>query len=106
MANTTSPEEIKKTVKTHITIGVVLLVTTALTVAQSFFPYENASLKIIVGLTISVINAALVSVIFMHLGTDWKHRSIKYSMGLAAVFFVALMLLTLLGKLDYIKAHF
>jgi caa(3)-type oxidase subunit IV len=105
MAATTN-EDIKKQVKTHIAVGVALLATTAVAVAQAFLLDGSPILKLIIGLAIATFNAGLVAVIFMHLGADWRHRMIKISLLLAGVFFVALMLLSLLGKLDHVKTLF
>jgi caa(3)-type oxidase subunit IV len=59
-----------------------------------------------IGMAIAAFKASLVALIFMHLSTDWHNRMIKIFLIFAAVFFVALMMLTIWGKYNPIKALF
>ena len=99
-----SPEEIQKHVGTYIKVGITLFVFTIITVAVSYWEHENHAINIAIGLAIATFKASLVAMIFMHLSEDWHHRMIKVFLIFAAVFFLALMLLTLFGKLDPIKS--
>lgn len=104
MAST--PEEIKKHTKTYLMVGVTLFVFTVITVLVSYWEHENHAINMGIGMAIAAFKASLVALIFMHLSTDWHNRLIKIFLIFAAVFFVALMMLTIWGKYNPIKAIF
>lgn len=99
-----SPEQIRKHTKQYLMVFGALAVLTILTVAVSLWESENHAVNIAIGLTIATVKATLVALVFMHLSSDWQNRMIKIFLIFAAVFFVALMALTLWGKFDPIKS--
>ena len=76
MADT--PEEIKKSVRTYILVGIVLFVGTCLTVAVAEFSWLDFgkhgfdSVDCAIGLGIASVKAGLVAAIFMHLNHEKK----------------------------------
>ncbi len=101
-----SPEEIKKHTKTYLLVGATLFVFTVITVLVSYWEHENHAINMGIGMAIAAFKASLVAIIFMHLSTDWHNRMIKMFLIFAAVFFVALMMLTIWGKFNPIKTIF
>ena len=99
-----SPEEIRKHTRQYLLVFGALAVLTVLTVAVSLWESENHAVNVAIGLTIATVKATLVALVFMHLSSDWQNRMIKIFLIFAAVFFIALMFLTLWGKFDPIKA--
>ena len=104
MAST--PEEIKKHTRTYLLVGLVIFVLTGVTVAVSYWEHENHAINMGIGMAIAAFKASLVAVIFMHLSTDWHNRLIKLFLIFAAVFFIALMMLTIWGKYNPIHSIF
>lgn len=86
--DTTHPEDIKKHVRTYITVFVALLALTLMTVTVSYL-HLNIALAITVALIIATIKGSLVASYFMHLISEKK--LIFAVLLLTLVFFVALM---------------
>jgi cytochrome c oxidase subunit IV len=85
-------------VKTYIYVFLALLVGTVITVGMYFVHFESMALTIAVALFIASIKAFLVAGYFMHLMSEKK---LIYSLlVLAAVFFAAMLTLTLWGSHD------
>ena len=101
-----TPEEIKAHARNYLYVGLTLFVFTIITVAVSFWENENHAINIAIGLAIAAFKAGLVAWVFMHLSTDRKHPVIKGLLIFAAIFFIALMFLTLWGKWNPIHAIF
>jgi len=96
----TNPEEIQKHVRTYLMVGGLLLIFTFITVGVSLIPF-SATGHMVVGLAIAAFKAALVAMVFMHLNDE--RRLIYIFLIFGAVFFIALMFLTLWGKWNPIK---
>jgi len=65
-----SPEEIHKSIKKIIIIGIVLGIFTGITVWLSFVELPTHSMNIMVGMIVATFKAALVALIFMHLNHE------------------------------------
>ena|SRR5208283_2545752 len=89
--------DIKKHVKTYITVFITLLALTLITVAVSYL-HLNITTAIIVALTIAVVKGSLVASYFMHLISEKK--VIYAALILTAVFFIVLMALPLFAHSD------
>ena len=99
MGDHSSPEHIKKTVRTYLIIGVALLVGTVLTVWASYINFGSSTWNIVAALTIATTKASLVAGFFMHLISERK--TIYAMLATTAFFFVALMALTLWSMHDF-----
>jgi caa(3)-type oxidase subunit IV len=86
-----SPEEIHKSIKKILWIGVLLAIFTGLTVGLSYVELPTHSLNIIVGMILATIKAALVALIFMHL----NHEKVLIYKVLAFTFTFVLVLFLL-----------
>jgi caa(3)-type oxidase subunit IV len=91
------PAEVKKSVKKYLTVGVMLLVFTALTVAASYFHFV-VPIAITVALIIAVTKGSMVAAVFMHLSQE--RRWIYGALLLTVVFFVVLIFVPLLTIMD------
>jgi caa(3)-type oxidase subunit IV len=98
-----TPEEIKAHARNYLYVGGLLFVFTIITVLVSFWESENHAVNVAIGLLIASFKAALVAWVFMHLSTDRRHPVIKALLVAAAIFFIALMFLTLWGKWNPIQ---
>ncbi len=94
---TTNPEDIRKHVRTYVTVFVSLLALTLITVTVSYL-HLNVPLAISVALVIAVIKGSLVASYFMHLISEKK--VIYGALLLTAVFFIALMWLPIFAHSD------
>lgn len=84
-------EEIQKSVKKYIWIGVVLLVGTLLTIWLSTVELPTHGQNILVGMLLATVKASLVALIFMHLNHE---KSIIYKiLAFTAVFAFVLFVL-------------
>ncbi len=92
-----SVEEIKKHVRTYITVFVALMALTMVTVAVSYL-HLDVKWAIAVALLIATIKGSLVAGYFMHLISEKK--LIYLTLLLAFVFFVVLMVLPTSGYSD------
>lgn len=97
-----SPEDIKKHVRTYITVFVALLVLTGVTVGVSYV-HLGSSGNIIVALVIATLKASLVAGFFMHL-IDEK-RLIYGFLILTALFWIGLMMLPTTHSLDTVSLN-
>jgi cytochrome c oxidase subunit 4 len=94
-----SPEEVKKSVRTYIGVFVALMVLTIVTVAASSV-HMAVPFAITVALIIAAVKGSLVASFFMHLSNE---RKIIYaSLLLTVVFFVFLIFIPVLGDADNI----
>lgn len=105
-----SPEEIAKHKKLYFAIGIWLLVFSCVALALGkvpaldFGPPGATGLDLFIGLSVSVIKASLVALIFMHLNHE---RGLIYKMLVFTVlFFVSMMALTLFAWADPIRESF
>jgi cytochrome c oxidase subunit IV len=99
MGDHSSPEAIKKTVRTYLFIGLALLVGTILTVWASYIDFGSTAWNITVALIIATVKSSLVAGFFMHLLSERK--AIYATLATTAFFFVALMALTLWSMHDF-----
>ena len=101
MGDHSSPEEIKKAVRTYLFIFGALLVGTVLTVwaATLEFNKSHPAAGITVALIIASVKSFLVAGYFMHLISEKK--AIYATLATTALFFVALMGLTLWSMHDF-----
>ncbi len=99
MGDHSSPEHIKKTVRTYLIIGGALLVGTVLTVWASYIDFGSVAWNITVALIIATVKSSLVAGFFMHLISEKK--AIYATLATTAFFFVALMALTLWSMHDF-----
>jgi cytochrome c oxidase subunit IV len=89
--------DIKKHVRTYITVFITLLALTLITVAVSYL-HLNMTTAIIVALTIAAVKGSLVASYFMHLISEKK--VIYATLILTAVFFIVLMCLPIFAHSD------
>ena len=101
MGDHSSPESIKKAVRTYLIIGGALLVGTILTVWASYIHFGSAFWNITVALIIASVKSFLVAGYFMHLLSEKK--TIYATLATTAFFFVGLMGLTLWSMNDFPK---
>ncbi len=91
-------EEIQKSVKKYIGIGLLLIFFSGVTVWLSYVELPTHSLNILVGMILATIKAALVALIFMHLNHE---RSLIYKvLAFTAVFVIVLFALFILCAAD------
>ena len=91
------PEAIKKSIRSYMIVGALLLVFTALTVAANQL-HLAVPLAITVALVIAATKGSMVAAVFMHLSHEKKW--IYGVLLLTAVFFVALLFLPVLTTAD------
>jgi cytochrome c oxidase subunit 4 len=93
------PAEVRKTVRTYLTVGALLFVGTAVTVAVNRVQLV-VPLAITVALIIATIKGSMVASVFMHLSHEkkWVYGALL----LTVAFFVVLMLVPLLTLSDTI----
>ncbi|HBJ84186.1 MAG: cytochrome C oxidase subunit IV family protein [Prosthecobacter sp.] len=91
-------EEIQKSVKKYLIIGVTLIVFTGITVWLSYVELPTHSLNILVGMIVATFKAALVALIFMHLNHE---RPVIYKvLAFTVVFAIVLFVLFVLSAQD------
>jgi len=93
------PESVRKSIRLYLTIGVSLLVFTAVTVAANRFHFV-VPIAIAVALVIAIIKGSMVASVFMHLNNE--QRWIYGALVLTVFFFIVLMCLPLFTTLDTI----
>ena len=93
------PAEVKKSVRNYMTVGAMLLVFTALTVAANRFHFA-VPVAITVALIIAATKGSMVAAVFMHLSHE--KRWIYGALLLTVAFFIVLMFVPLLFILDNI----
>ena len=101
MGDHSSPEAIKKSIRTYMIIFGALLVGTVLTVwaATLEFNHTHPRVGITMALVIASVKSFLVAGYFMHLISE--KRVIYATLATTAFFFVALMALTLWSMHDF-----
>jgi cytochrome c oxidase subunit 4 len=89
--------DVQKSVRTYMTVFVLLLVFTALTVAASYLDFA-VPVAIAVALIIAATKGSMVAGVFMHLSHEkqWIYGALL----LTIVFFVALLFLPVFTHLD------
>ena len=93
------PAEIKKSVRSYITVFVMLMVFTILTVTAASFHFA-VPMAITVALIIAVMKGSMVAGVFMHLSNEKK--AIYGALLLTLIFFIVLMFVPVLTTLDHI----
>ena len=93
------PAEVKKSVRSYITVFVMLMVFTIITVAAASFHFA-VPLAITIALIIATMKGSMVAAIFMHLNHEKKW--IYGALILTVLFFAVLMLLPNLSVSDTI----
>ena len=93
------PAAIKKSIRTYLTVGAMLLVFTAVTVAANQFHFA-VPVAITVALIIAGMKGSMVAAIFMHLSHEkqWIYGALL----LTVAFFIVLMFVPLFTVLDTI----
>src|SRR5947208_16919818 len=95
------PAEVKKSVRSYITVFVALMVFTVITVVASRFHFA-VPIAITVALIIAALKGSMVAGVFMHLSHE--KRAIYGALLLTIVFFIVLLFVPLLTNLDHIGA--
>jgi len=93
------PESVRKSIRLYLTIGVSLLIFTAITVAANRFHFV-VPIAIAVALLIAIVKGSMVASVFMHLNNE--QRWIYGALVLTVFFFIVLMCLPLFTTLDTI----
>ena len=94
------PAEIKKSVRSYITVFVMLMVFTILTVTAASFHFA-VPMAITVALIIAVMKGSMVAGVFMHLSHE--KQLIYGALLLTAAFFFMLLFLPVLAHMDRVK---
>jgi caa(3)-type oxidase subunit IV len=95
-------EAVKKSVRSYFTVGALLLVFTALTVAANQLHFA-VPVAITVALIIAIAKGSMVAAVFMHLSHE--KRWIYGALLLTVALFVALILLPVLTTADTTGRH-
>jgi len=93
------PAEIKKSVRSYITVFVMLMVFTIITVAAASFHFA-VPIAITVALIIAAMKGSMVAAVFMHLSNEKK--AIYGALLLTVAFFLVLMFIPLFTMMDHI----
>jgi cytochrome c oxidase subunit 4 len=91
------PAAIQKSVRSYITVFVMLMIFTVITVAVARFDFP-VPLAIAIALVIAGIKGSMVAAVFMHLSHE--RRWVYGTLLLTVVFFAVLLLLPVLTSLD------
>ena len=91
------PAEVRKSVRSYITVFVALMVFTIITVAVSRFHFA-VPIAITVALVIAAMKGSMVAGVFMHLSHE--KQAIYGALLLTILFFIVLMFVPLLTNLD------
>ena len=91
------PAEIKKSVRSYMTVFAMLMLFTVITVAASRFHFA-VPVAITIALIIAAMKGSMVAAVFMHLSNE--KRWVYGTLLLTAVFFLGLLLLPLFTSLD------
>jgi cytochrome c oxidase subunit IV len=91
--------EVRKSVRSYITVFVALMVFTIITVAASRFHFA-VPVAITIALIIATMKGSMVAGVFMHLSHEKK--LIYGALLLTVVFFIVLMFVPILTQLDHI----
>src|SRR5947207_7428173 len=93
------PAEVKKSVRSYITVFVALMIFTVITVAASRFHFA-VPIAITIALIIATAKGSMVAGVFMHLSNERK--AIYGALLLTVLFFIVLLFVPLLTQLDHI----
>jgi cytochrome c oxidase subunit 4 len=93
------PAEVRKSVRSYITVFVALMVFTLITVAASRFHFA-VPIAITVALIIAVMKGSMVAGVFMHLSHE--KQAIYGALLLTVLFFIVLMFVPLFTNMDQI----
>src|SRR5579872_963203 len=99
---THSVADIKKTVRTYVTVFISLMGLTIITVAVSYLHLE-ISAAIAVAMCIAIVKGTLVASYFMHLISERK--AIYFSLLLTVTFFFVMMFIPMLSFSDQQGIH-
>jgi len=91
--------EVKKSVRSYVTVFVMLMVFTVLTVAASRF-HLAVPVAITLALVIAAMKGSMVASVFMHLSHE--KRAIYGALLLTIVFFLVLLFIPVLSMMDHI----
>ncbi len=91
------PADVQKSVRSYMTVFVMLMIFTVITVAASRF-HLAVPLGIAVALIIAAMKGSMVAAVFMHLSHE--KRWVYGTLLVTAAFFIVLLLLPLLTSLD------
>jgi cytochrome c oxidase subunit IV len=91
--------EVKKSVRSYMTVFVMLMVFTVLTVAASRF-HLAVPVAITLALVIAAMKGSMVASVFMHLSHE--KRAIYGALLLTIVFFLVLLFIPVLSMMDHI----
>jgi len=94
------PAEVKKSVRSYITVFVMLMVFTVVTVAAASFHFA-VPLAITIALVIATMKGSMVAGVFMHLSHE--KQLIYGALLLTFMFFVMLLFLPVLAYMDRVK---
>ena len=94
------PAEVKKSVRSYITVFVILMVFTVVTVAAASFHFA-VPLAITIALIIATMKGSMVAGVFMHLRHE--KQLIYGALLLTAAFFFMLLFLPVLAHMDRVK---
>ena len=94
------PAEVKKSVRSYITVYVMLMVFTVVTVAAASFHFA-VPLAITIALVIATMKGSMVAGVFMHLSHE--KQLIYGALLLTAAFFFMLLFLPVLAHMDRVK---
>jgi cytochrome c oxidase subunit 4 len=97
-----SSDQVRKSIRTYLLIGGLLLMFTVITVAASYIHLAIPA-AITLALIIAAIKGSMVAAVFMHLSHE--ARFIYGTLLLTAVFFAVLMLLPILTTSDTFGTH-
>jgi cytochrome c oxidase subunit 4 len=92
--------EVQKSVRSYITVFVMLMVFTVITVAASRL-HLAVPVAIALALAIAIMKGSMVATVFMHLSHE--RRAIYGTLLLTLVFFVVLLSIPLWGYLDRVR---
>jgi len=93
------PAEVRKSVRSYITVFVALMVFTVITVAASRFHFA-VPIAITVALIIAAMKGSMVAGVFMHLSHE--KQAIYGALLLTLVFFFVLLFIPVLTNMDHI----
>jgi cytochrome c oxidase subunit 4 len=93
------PADIRKSVRSYLTVFASLIVFTVLTVIASLFHFA-VPIAITVALIIAIMKGSMVATVFMHLSHE--KQAIYGTLVLTVFFFVVLLFIPILTMLDHI----
>jgi cytochrome c oxidase subunit 4 len=94
------PAAVKKSVRSYITVFVMLMIFTVITVAASRFHFA-VPVAITIALIIAVMKGGMVAGVFMHLSHE--KQAIYGTLLLTVVFFLVLLFLPVLAYMDRVR---